>query len=79
MKKFTREYADNLATSDFDMPIDYQIPFVGGYMKAIEETNAPELLEVLNKIVNAMRKQGAKETSNDLFKQAINAINKATL
>jgi len=81
MEKFTREYAEKVARrmkrKDHTTHTSEQRELIAkGYMKAIEETNAPELLEAL-KIISELGNTG--EDAREMKLIAINAINKATL
>lgn len=95
MKKFTREYAEQIALHQWDK-VGYTLEdsphstyiqgVIFGYMIAIEETNAPELLEALRKIRNDIQyEQGLnvlKKSGKNWAKEIAlinNAINKATL
>ena len=89
--KTTKEYAVNLASDTFPIIEGFaniskdtvqehkRNGFIEGYMKAIQETNAPELLEALIKahdILDGYNKPSYTESFDR--KQVINAINKAT-
>lgn len=93
--KFTKEYAEKLAVIQyehinesfenstemfpFNDSIILQAGFEEGYMKAIEETAAPELLEALIYLINDLeRNDGDLINRNTLIIEAKNAINKAT-
>jgi len=79
MEKFTREYAEKLATEQgsaslYDL---YQVGFTEGYMKAIEETNATELLEALKNADKIFRLYHNETYDGSLIEQEItNLINR---
>mgnify|MGYP001256355781 CR=1 FL=1 len=86
MKKFTREYAEKLAEGNLIQQPDLfnrRKIFSNGYMKAIEETNAPELLEALKELSLAVEFLTSVDTrtavANKNARVLLNAINKATL
>jgi hypothetical protein len=73
MEKFTREYAEKLAQNDPSFRYSYEEDcFAYGYMKAIEETNAPELLEALKTAHNLL-------PNSDFKRDLAELIDKATL
>jgi hypothetical protein len=80
MEKFTREYAEKVLSNecvcDKSRDCVHQQMAVLGYMKAIEETNALELLDALKAVFKSKTERGmigAEEMS-----LVIQAINKAT-
>lgn len=81
--KHTREYADKLAEKLIKQQPDLFLRrkiLSDGYMKALEETAAPELLEALIKIKDKINKEG-EITIKGLSQEAdliFNAIEKAT-
>jgi len=73
MQKFTREYAEKLYPSHYGMQIDPHFDIKReAYMKAIEETNAPELLEALKTAHNLL-------PNSDFKRDLAELIDKATL
>ena len=74
--KHTKEYAEKLAKENVVYGESLG-NYVFGYMKAIEETAAPELLEALNKITIAY-KQHCDKPSIKLILEAEQLIKKAT-
>ncbi len=92
--KHTKEYAEQLAkeafpessfgSRDFEIAIENsKIGFKQGYMRAIEETAAPDLLEALNSLVkkyefNLNQSQKKNIHLDEEYNKSINAINKAT-
>lgn len=82
--KHTENYAKELALIEFpekaygsnDLEIaieNSKIGFVKGYMQAIKETNAPELLETLMEVY-----ENDGKCNSALFKKVHNVIKKAT-
>lgn len=92
--KHTKEYAEKLAeiclpntkgrtafgTSMEIVRSKERKSFINGYMKAIEETAAPDLLEALNAICKKLKftSLSDKDTFRLDYEKAINAIKKAT-
>lgn len=76
MEKFTREYAIKTGSTHVSNHLDTEVRmmhghytrmFADGYMKAIEETNAPELLEALKSKdarIKELEKQGLRRLRN---------------
>jgi len=85
MEKFTREYAEKLAECNLIQQPDLfnrRKIFSNGYMKAIEETNAPELLEALKDMLARTERDYPvlyNSGYDHLIEKAKDAINKATL
>lgn len=76
--KLTKEYAEKMATLNNCVVADTDMAYTNGYLKAIEETNAKELLEACMEFIK-------EESENNLYGKEfpavikmINAINKAT-
>lgn len=76
--KHTTEYAKEL--SNGLIPKDNKEAFIEGYMSAIKQSAAPELLEVLIEITGLLKftSLSEKDTFRISYQSAINAINKAT-
>lgn len=76
--KHTREYAEKMrlkAVDNFETTT-----FADGYMKAIEETAAPDMLEALIEVVNESNRgvSGRLIIDRRLEKKILTLINKAT-
>lgn len=82
--KHTKEYAEKLAKEDAEYLPDYADKefsiekFTEGYMKAIEETAAPELLEALININNILNSAYQSSKVEEILDITNNAIKKAT-
>lgn len=76
--KLTKEYADKMADEYSKKLGGGKNIFTHGYLKAIEETNAKELLEALVEITESYKFCVKKAESSEYYIKAINAINKAT-
>jgi len=77
--KFTNDYAEKLAKDISNVEDIYSIgSFKKGYMKAIEETNASELLEALIEANNLLKKRCLDTDVEFLELNLETAINKAT-
>jgi hypothetical protein len=81
--KHTEEYADKVCTeSSKNEYIHSRGSFIKGYMKAIEETAAPDLLEALISLKETIEGIGWDGYYNSIVRDALNktdnAINKAT-
>lgn len=78
--KHTKEYAKEL--SNGMIPKDNKEAFIEGYMSAINQSAAPELLKALieiNSIIaDVSNKEEGKVNLGQLAKISINAIKKAT-
>lgn len=74
--KHTKKYAEKLAQEckNIGNTKHMRMIFISGYMKAIEETAAPDMLEALKGLNHLF--VGREDWIE--VKQAINAINKAT-
>lgn len=77
--KHTKQYAEKLADTHLVHISDEwsKASFVVGYMRAIEETASPQLLEALLKLQYAVKHGGVKGLFEDEIKLIDNAINKA--
>lgn len=73
--KHTKEYAEKLAIQHVKNYGGYKSDYIAGYMKAIKETAAPDLLEALIELVEWEK---VNYVEPELFKKIQNAINKAT-
>ena len=90
MEKFTRKYAEKKA-SDYSKGKSsasvfkeaHERDFTEGWMSCLEETNAPELLEALKELSEAVEFLTSVDTrtavANKNARVLLNAINKATL
>lgn len=72
--KHTKEYAKEL--SNGMIPKDNKEAFIEGYMSAINQSAAPELLEALVKLYNAI--DSCIDLTPELLIECNNAIKKAT-
>ena len=75
--KLTKEYAEKLARQNVIYGESVG-NYVFGYLKAIEETNAKELLEALEYLIKCNTVDRFKCETTHAIVKAINAINKAT-
>lgn len=77
--KHTKEYAEKLADTHLVHISDdwSKASFIVGYMRAIEETAAPDLLDALLKLQYAVKHGNVKGLFEDEKKLIDNAINKA--
>lgn len=81
--KHTKEYAEKVAMNNSILPIDDELIWIDGYMKAIEETNVAELLEALIELTKAVIELDkykyevhVKDELTEKCKRAINKANK---
>jgi hypothetical protein len=78
--KLTREYAEKMALKH-NISLNGDLPYIKGYMKAIEETNAKGLLEALCELEKVTTNHG-RYNYNDRESarlKAIEAIKKASI
>lgn len=86
--KHTKEYAEKLALKNYPILDGFEnfknnhynsierIAFTSGYMKAIEEIAAPELLQVLIKIQKDLEQNIILPSTQKLIEEAINKATK---
>ena len=82
--KHTKEYAEKLANNGFlntEIGNRNKLIFIQGYMKAIEETAAPYMLEALIMVKENMfncKYEDMTDNYKNKYDKITNAINKAT-